>query len=460
MHCAALLSQYRRAGWQPPILDNSPFTPCQSETLPPCTSKAFEFLRQILREENSEIQGKLLREWLYLAQTAGQRTPFEILPLLLNKGRENKQLIPYLITTIGQRGHWLAKLNPEWQYIVDIQIFDKSNDVWETGNHAGRLAYLQWCRATEPAHARELLAASWQENAAQERQDFLTTFWTQLSLEDEDFLENCFNDRSLAVRQLAAQMLGNLAGSRLSTQLLERLSHYMILKKARLKTILEINLPAYYDKTWAREGIKEKPPSYPTMGEKMGWLYQMLLLIRPSLLIAHLDLSIDAYLKVIGKTDFADVLSQALLAATQAHKDGTVATELIYQSRQKDFFNGLTQLVEVFSAEERETVLQEYLKRYKTFTGWHQVNQMIKLFPEGFSTHSSQILLTAGLPSLLKKNQPSSHKHSALSLLAVTLASASYDEIKAASWLQNDIVQENFLKIYHFRYQMNQEFKQ
>jgi len=451
LHGAALLTEYRRAGWQPPTHEMQSI-PSQPETLPQCTAKAASSLRMIWQEDNRDIQTSLLREWLHLAQTAGQRVPFELLPLLLDNAKKYKKLWPLLLDTIGQRGHWLAKLNQDWQYFAAEVLGDK--DTFTIGSHSARLAYLQQCRATNPPQARELLATSWQQEAAQERQEFLTILWNQLSLADADFLENCLNDRSQTVRQIAAQMLGSLADSRLLKQMLERLSHYIRVKKGRLKPTLEINLPAKYDQKWASEGIKEKSPSYPKMGEKAWWLCQMLLRVRPSFLLAQLELSAESYLKMLRKTDFADMLYDTLITATKIHRDNLLAITLVKKSKAKDFLNTLSQLAEALPDVERERLLQEYLKSHKSPT-WFQMNQIVGLFPGRMSLNLSQTLI-AILPQLLKHKKHESYKNSALTSLAVVLAPECYESISQLA--AEHFGTEDFVRIYRFRSQMIKEF--
>ena len=482
LHSAALLTEYRRLGWQPPILEHSPIAPSLPETQPLCTPKAIEYLHTLLQEEDREIQNNLLKEWLFLAQKAGQRTPFDVLPVLLEMGNKHNELRPYLQNTVGQRGDWLAKLNPDWQYLnaqVSEYLEIQTSEIWETGSHEARLAYLRQCRVNDPAKARELVTTVWQQESVQKRQAFLTTFWTNLRLEDEDFLESCFNDRSQVIRQLAAQMLGSLADSRFLKKILERLSSYINVKKGRIKTTLEINLPVTYDKAWTREGIKEKNSNlyYPSMGEKAWWLYQMLLAVRPSFLLMHLNLSTDSYLKFVDKTDFAEMLSHALLVATQTHKDGQVASMLIRQSKPKKFFHALTDFVEILTTDEVESLLKTHLektgkkalselKQRDDLDQWSDFGKVVnRFFPNGLSATISRILLSHNLPVLLQKKEKNWYNlyHTFL-LLAISLAPECYQDVQTIlekhtsdeAEPHNAITQ--FIRIYRFRHQMNQEF--
>ncbi|KHD09139.1 hypothetical protein PN36_12720 [Candidatus Thiomargarita nelsonii] len=449
LHSAALLSEYRRIGRQPISFDEKPpLVPSQAETLPQCT--AVELLRSILQEDNSNLQSALIKEWLRLLQAAEQRVPFDLLPILLDKAKQEKNLWPYLKHTMGQRGHWLSQLNPDWQVFSETMT-DVQDERWDSGSHAARLSYLQQVRATVPTKARELLAATWQQETAQARQAFLALFWSQLSLDDEAFLENCLKDRSQIVRQLAAQMLGSLE-SRFLKQVLERLSTYF-----SVKTTLEIKLPMQYDKT-AWVGIKEKPPSSSKMGEKAWWLYQMLLLVRPTFLLAYFDLSADSYLKILRRTDFADMLSNALTVATQIHKDQSVATVLVRQ-KANVFLQTLTDLADVFSEKERDSLLQDYLKTSKAFTTWPQMKQLVDLFPNGLSINLSQSLLSTSLPRLLK--QKNNYGYAEFMSLAAALAPSCYEKM-SNKWLSDKThpATEEFLKIYEFRAQMTQELTQ
>src|SRR6185312_11536779 len=84
---------------------------------------------------------------------------------------------------------------------------------WETGTRAQRVAYLTALRAREPLAARELLAAGWSRETAEERGQLLAVLSRGLSAEDEAFLEGVLDDRASWVRAAARRLLGQLPGS-------------------------------------------------------------------------------------------------------------------------------------------------------------------------------------------------------------------------------------------------------
>ena len=58
----------------------------------------------------------------------------------------------------GSLARWLAALNPEWEV---VRRKPGRRDAWRLGNAEQRRGYLATLRASDPAAARELLAASW-----------------------------------------------------------------------------------------------------------------------------------------------------------------------------------------------------------------------------------------------------------------------------------------------------------
>ncbi len=67
---------------------------------------------------------------------------------------------------------------------------------WETGGRAERVGYLTALRGQDPVVARELLAAGWSRENAEERAQLLAALRHGLSLADEEFLEDALDDRA------------------------------------------------------------------------------------------------------------------------------------------------------------------------------------------------------------------------------------------------------------------------
>ncbi|MDX2232646.1 MAG: DUF5691 domain-containing protein [Leptolyngbyaceae cyanobacterium bins.349] len=266
---AATVALHQRVGWLPPTVAPASASPCPAADLPRCSPRASRCLQQILQGPYPQ----LLPEWLHLAAIAQQRVPEMHLPALLDKGRQTRQLRPAIVPVLGQRGRWLAAQNPDWSYAVALT----TDTDWETGTTAARLLALQELRSHQPDLARELLQATWSQEAASDRAKFLETLQTGLSLADEPFLEQALGDRSKEVRRVAADLLASLPDSRLCQHVAVALSPYLSLKR-QPDLSLQVQLPDHFDPTWTQLGIDQKPITVVNtrLGEKAWWLLQMI----------------------------------------------------------------------------------------------------------------------------------------------------------------------------------------
>jgi hypothetical protein len=264
---AAAASLHARAG-RLPALDRQPLPePCEADELPRCGARAARHLTLMLGGEYKEV----LPEWLGAAAQASKRVPEECLPALLDLGKAREELRDAIMTVAGRRGAWLAAQNAEWHYAVEK--FDESH--WETGSGEARLAFIKWLRASDPARARELVAKAWDESSPKNRADFIATFYTGLSMQDEPFLEQALDDRSTIVRRAAADVLKWLPESAFVRRMAERVRAYVRFEKRLLRRIeIHVTLPGERTPEMLRDGLTTKPVR-PAVGEKAWLLYQM-----------------------------------------------------------------------------------------------------------------------------------------------------------------------------------------
>jgi hypothetical protein len=325
---AGTLALYERAGRLPAQDPQALPSPAADEVLPRCPAPAGHHLAVMLKSQYAEV----LPEWLAAVAGARCRVPEEHLPALLDWGRAHAEWLPAIQAVAGNRGHWLAYQNAEWAYVAG----GRDESLWQIGNSASRRLLLARLRREDPPRARDLLAATWAEESTDDRADFLALFATGLSGADEPFLESALDDRHKEVRRAAAGLLGRLPESRLVARMLERvrpLLSYTPEQKGLLrlgpksKTRLDVTLPAACDKEMIRDGVE--PKALAGLGEKAGWLAQMLGVIPPATWATLWNARPADVIAAVRDNDWRGALQQGLIRATLRHQDATWAEALL-----------------------------------------------------------------------------------------------------------------------------------
>jgi len=256
-----------------------------------CTVKQSELLEHILNYEECDLRLSLLKEWLQHVQKSKCCIPEHLLPVLLNLGgRYQVSISPVLQAALCKQGKQFAKSNPRWEY---IHTTTDPQDIWGTGSHDERQDYFIQQRKVDPAKALALLQTTWKQEKARAKRSFLQSLRIQLSIKDEDFLESCIHEQDEEVRYYASLLLGSLESSQRFQTYIKLISQYITNSK---EEGLQITLPKQYDEMWTGWGI-DKDFEQTDIGERAGWLYQLLLYILPSLLLTHLDLTFTDFSK-------------------------------------------------------------------------------------------------------------------------------------------------------------------
>jgi hypothetical protein len=326
---AAGLRLQQRAGWQPPTARPARSTPCEPDSGPRCSPRA---LRHLVVMLNNYYQ-QALPEWLAELGRSGRRIPEEFLPLLLDAGRRLPELQPAILPLLGNRGLWLARESlasrSQWAWAT----LDKIETIWQEGKREERLALLKQLRWREPARARELLQGSWRTEAAQDREAFLRTFGTGLTLDDEPFLETVLDERVRGTGQVAADLLTRLPGSAYAGRMAQRLDQLLELvrEKKGYRLLLRVGgLPRTADLE------RDRIVAYPAKGEQIGadeWLLaEVVTRVAPNALANRWGISFGELLAAgqASKLDFNIVQSWAL--ACQRTADSVFALFLLRQA--------------------------------------------------------------------------------------------------------------------------------
>jgi hypothetical protein len=233
--------------------------PAPDETVSACSAKAAELLGRLLVDQRTSI----LVEALERLRLAGLRLPHALLPGAMNVVQE---LRPAVVAVLGERGRWLARLNPEWAWAVGDE--GDLRDVWDEGDLKERTSVLRRVRGRDPALGRAWLSETWRQEKADARSAMLEAFEENLSPEDEPYLESSLGDRSMKVRAVAADLLARLPGSAYALRNAERAEAIIAgyeppstgFLGLRRSGKLMVEIPPAVDEEWKRELPGEASP--------------------------------------------------------------------------------------------------------------------------------------------------------------------------------------------------------
>jgi len=197
--------------------------------------------------------------------------PAELLPGVLDLASKTKPQ-PQIAAVLGRRGRWLANQNDKWSAYAttaadtptaDSADYDDLTRIWETASRAERIQAMQAMRLARPADARTQLFASLGQESAADRAAYTRTLEVGLSADDEESLEPLLDDRSVQVRDAAAELLSLIPNSALSTRMTHRLDAAVAYTPAsgmlrKKPATLEFNLPTDLDTAATRDGIVAK----------------------------------------------------------------------------------------------------------------------------------------------------------------------------------------------------------
>ena len=334
LDAAALLFSARRAGPVPAAADDGPagLTPAAPDTAPELNARAAAVLGYVLRGGDPD----LLADLLTAAAGAGFRAPAPMLPGLLDAAARHRALREPVTAVLGARGRWLAAFHPDWQRVADtataaarpeLDLDDES--AWLTGRRAERRDWLAALRATDPAAARERLAAGWARETGDDRAGLLRVLAAGLSAADEPFLEAALDDRKQSVREAAARLLGTLGESDFTRRAIARGTATLALDRPGPRPALIVSLPESADAAAARDGISATRPSQ-AVGTRAWLLTQFVAAVPLAEWTSRLGLSPAELVRLPVSGGFrADVHAGWRLAAVAQHDEGWAAALLL-----------------------------------------------------------------------------------------------------------------------------------
>jgi hypothetical protein len=385
LNAAAAASIYDRAG-RLAVKESRPLPePCALSDLPRITSRAALRLRSILNGQYPEV----LEEWLLAATENGWRASEELLPALLDLGRSKRELCEAIKPVLGERGIWLARQNPDWDYTIETN----DETTWETGSRAQRLEYLKKLRSQNAALARELLAATWPSESADIRLDLLGALSCGLSPDDESFLEAVLDDKRKEVRRRAADLLASLPFSGLCRRMTTRLDLLLEYKNRALgRDVIEVVLPVECDKSMLRDGIEPKPPQA-QIGERSWWLQQMLAAVPPSYWSQRWSRSPADLVKAAGRGEWRELLLMAWAAASARHRDVTWLEALLDEKLREPTAVGVPELFQALSPGMQGTYCLKVARRNTSLNPDQPLHWLLNCYRSQWSEELSRIMM-------------------------------------------------------------------
>lgn len=352
LDAASIVAPFRRAGKKLSRNTAPVAEPCPPERLAVCSTRLEASLSRILGGD----QGDVLEEWLTLATSRNLLAPPRLLPSLLSTARGRRDLRPLIAPVLGERGSWLARLNPAWGFAVQVEETANADELWATGTRDERLALVKKLRAENPAKARELVKGSWKEDSPEERAQFLAAFIENLSNDDEPFLETALDDKRKEVRRAATDLLARLPASALVARVSERVAPLL---NFSADAPLDVTLPELPDKALIRDGIEEVKEKNPKVGARAATLRQMLAVVPPDFWTGKWNVSVDVLAEAAMKSDYTDALLDGWAEAAVRHRDLDWAERLF--SKRKDRDDLRVSLFEVLPKAARERIAAEIL---------------------------------------------------------------------------------------------------
>ncbi|WP_432134918.1 MULTISPECIES: DUF5691 domain-containing protein [unclassified Streptomyces] len=293
LDAAAAETVRRRAGLRPGPAARRP-DPAPEDPRRPLPPAAARRLALLLADRPGAAGGgrrgatpdliELLPQWLAAANAHGYGAPPQALPALLDAARGRTDLRPAALEFAGPRALWLARLNPDWRFALratpgggaslpGAQDTEQVRRLWQEGLFAERVALLAALRSRTPDAARELLAATWPTERAEDRLMFLDSLRTGLGPRDEPFLEQALADRSRTVRSTAAELLSALPESALAARMAARAATCVALDLTQPTPTIVVEAPHDCDAGMERDGVVPRPPT--GRGERSWWLGQL-----------------------------------------------------------------------------------------------------------------------------------------------------------------------------------------
>ncbi|MGF9757783.1 DUF5691 domain-containing protein [Microvirga sp. 0TCS3.31] len=389
-----------------------------AEVRPPTTDRATQLLTLLLTQSpvSRQARDELVVEWLRLAEAAGLRVPWHLLPVLLDFAAGRRRVAAALGDQLGERGRWLVGLNEAWSDLLDHADEPTVDadwvEAWPTMSSAEAVTAFALGRRADAAAARALLEAQWSTVSARVRADAVRALGPGLSAADEPLLERALDDRAKSVREAAAAMLDRLPGSARAARMADRLRR-LVRVRGTLVRHLEVEVPEAPDEAAVRDGLTA--PAKGVHPTPTSWLSQIVSAAPLSTWTDITGRSPSATLRMIRDADVLAWLTEAVLDRRDAEWAMACVDHGIPDHR----------LLWLLPEERRAALLTDWVSRR---TGGRDLHELLTRAPRPWPDDLGRAVLTR----IQGEKADRSLGHAAAPLLPVALGHALAPEINAA----------------------------
>lgn len=257
------------------------------------------------------------------------RLRVETLPDFLNIFSQRKlfkdDLHKIIVSIIGEQGQWLAAQNDDWKWasqkLHDKQEFDLSliEIIWNEGTFSERKSALEIICRHDSAKAKKLLTGTWKSEKAEHRGVFLEIVSAWFDDSDVIFLEGVLRDRSITIRQTAANYLARLPKSDFAQRICKLADQIIVTEIVSNSEILRIEPPAEFTKQMKADGLEEKPPR--GIGAKSWLVYEILKFVPLRYWEQHFRMNASELVNVFSRDEYFQSVLYAWTYAVQIFSD-------------------------------------------------------------------------------------------------------------------------------------------
>ena len=321
LQIAALVFNYRQCGILPLQKEGVTVSKAGIEEKPYCSPLAIQTIKDILESESNS----LLQFWLQLCAAKSQIVTPDLVPALLTIATQQKKLQNLVVACCGQRGDWLSKFNPEWNFSTATT----QEELWQTGSAEQRKAVLEQLRKEDAAMARTWLQQTWAQEDAGTKVEWLMIMGINIGEDDIEFLESLAKEKSKKVKDLALWLLKQIPDSPIVHQ------YQQVLQKTVTigKNGLQIRLPAGLDENLFKTTGLDKLSNSKDFTDEEFIIFQMVQAVPPAFWETRLNSEPDIIIRSMQKDPIGKKLMPALVQAVVAFKDQSWATAFMQNSQ-------------------------------------------------------------------------------------------------------------------------------